>query len=183
MFVRAGASVATRLTEGPGRAHPHPMGPMGVTPSEANSIAAVIGLSVAPVFLLAGIGAILNVMTQRLARVIDRARAVEDALEAGEGAEAAARHRRELGALARRMRLVNAAITACTGAALAVCGVVALLFLSELSGARVASVIAALFVGAMAALVAGLSLLLVEISVAMRTVRVRTELMMETGEA
>jgi hypothetical protein len=35
-------------------------------------IARVIQLSVAPVFLLSGIGAMLSVMTNRLARVVDR---------------------------------------------------------------------------------------------------------------
>ena len=156
------------------------MGPMpGMMTSEAGSIAAVIQLSIAPVFLLAGIGAILNVMTQRLARVIDRARSVEAALEAGEGAAATARHRRELAALSRRMTLVNAAITFCTAAALAVCAVVALLFFGELLSLHAGAAIAVLFVAAMAMLMAGLACLLIEISVAMTTVRIRTELMME----
>ena len=45
--------------------------------SGITGIAHVIQLSVAPVFLLSGIGAMLAVMTNRLARVIDRARALE----------------------------------------------------------------------------------------------------------
>ena len=142
-------------------------------------IAAVIQLAVAPVFLLAGVGAILNVMTQRLSRVIDRARAVEAALEAGESLAAAARHRTELGALSRRMRLVNAAITACTVAALLVCCVVGALFVGELARLTVAPFVALAFVLAMTSLVVGLALLLMEIGVAMRSVRVRTELLME----
>ena len=142
-------------------------------------IAAVIQLAVAPVFLLAGVGAILNVMTQRLSRVIDRARAVEAALESGEDPSGAARHRAELGALSRRMTLVNAAITACTVAALLVCCVVGALFVGELAGLTVAPFVALAFVLAMTSLVVGLALLLMEISVAMRTVRVRAELLME----
>ena len=140
-------------------------------------VATVISLSVAPVFLLAGIGALLNVMTQRLARVIDRVRVVEDLLVSGEGEEDAARHRAELSALSLRMRLAGGAITACTGAALAVCGVVALLFLGALFSLGIGAAVAALFVAAMLALVAGLSVLLVEIAVASRTVRVRTDLL------
>lgn len=155
------------------------MTPMPLIVSDTGDIAAVIQLSVAPVFLLAGIGAILNVMTQRLARVIDRARAVELLLEEGESAEATTRHRRELAALARRMSLVNAAITTCTAAALAVCAVVALLFLGALFGWPAGTPVAVLFVGAMGMVVCGLSILLMEISVAMRSVRIRTELMME----
>ena len=45
--------------------------------SGITGIAHVIQLSVAPVFLLSGIGAMLAVMTNRVARVIDRARALE----------------------------------------------------------------------------------------------------------
>jgi len=45
--------------------------------SGITAVAHVIQLSVAPVFLLSGIGAMLAVMTNRLARVIDRARALE----------------------------------------------------------------------------------------------------------
>ena len=43
-------------------------------------IAHVIQLSVAPVFLLTSVGAILNVMANRLARIIDRARMLEQKL-------------------------------------------------------------------------------------------------------
>ncbi|WP_081871402.1 DUF2721 domain-containing protein [Parvularcula oceani] len=145
---------------------------------EHPAIATVIQLAVAPVFLLAGVGAILNVMTQRLSRVIDRARALEDLLEAGEGPEETARHQRELAALSRRMRLVNGAITCCAAAALTVCTVVALLFLGDLLALGLGVPIAVLFVTTMALLIAGLSLLLLEISVAMGSVRFRTELLM-----
>lgn len=144
---------------------------------DPGAVGQVIQLAVAPVFLLAGVGAILNVMTQRLARVIDRARVVESLLDAGEGEEAARRHRAELWALGRRMSVVNAAITCCTLAALTVCAVVALLFTGELFALSLFAPIAFLFVATMALLMLGLALLLVEISIAMRTVRVRTELL------
>jgi hypothetical protein len=42
-----------------------------------SSVAHTIQLAVAPVFLLAGIGGILNVIATRLARVVDRVRALE----------------------------------------------------------------------------------------------------------
>jgi hypothetical protein len=149
---------------------------------DPGAVGQVIQLAVAPVFLLAGVGAILNVMTQRLARVIDRARVVESLLEAGEGEEDARRHRAELWALGRRMSVVNAAITCCTAAALTVCAVVALLFIGELFALSLFAPIAFLFVATMVLLMLGLALLLVEISIAMRTVRVRTELLIGEGE-
>ncbi|HUD96751.1 MAG TPA: DUF2721 domain-containing protein [Woeseiaceae bacterium] len=39
-----------------------------------DAVAAIIELSVAPVFLLAGIGALLTVLSNRLGRITDRAR-------------------------------------------------------------------------------------------------------------
>ena len=43
----------------------------------ATDLAMIIQLSVAPVFLLAGIAGFLNVMSGRLGRIVDRARVVE----------------------------------------------------------------------------------------------------------
>ena len=48
---------------------------------DVGTLARVIQLSVAPVFLLTGIGTMLSVMTNRLGRVIDRARVLEARLE------------------------------------------------------------------------------------------------------
>ena len=43
--------------------------------NQIDQIAHVIQLSIAPVFLLTGVGTLLNVLSGRLARIIDRARA------------------------------------------------------------------------------------------------------------
>jgi hypothetical protein len=48
---------------------------MDATPTDIALIAHSIQLSVAPVFLLSGVGVLLGVLTNRLARVVDRARA------------------------------------------------------------------------------------------------------------
>lgn len=53
--------------------------------SSAADIAHLIQLAVAPVFLLAGIGSMLNVLAQRLARVVDRARRIESDFGSLEG--------------------------------------------------------------------------------------------------
>jgi hypothetical protein len=45
--------------------------------AEISTVAHVIQLAVAPVFLLTGIGAILSVITNRIARIVDRSRAIE----------------------------------------------------------------------------------------------------------
>ena len=51
------------------------VGPMPIASSHDR--VQIIQLSIAPVFLIAGIGTLLNVLTSRLARVVDRGRAIE----------------------------------------------------------------------------------------------------------
>ena len=50
-----------------------------------SDISHLIALSVAPVFLLAGVGSVLGVMAARLSRIVDRARVVEGGDWAGHG--------------------------------------------------------------------------------------------------
>lgn len=147
--------------------------------TETSDIAQIVQLAVAPVFLLAGIGAILNVVTSRLGRVVDRARFLEAALSGGGDPADDARMRQELATLDRRMVLAQRAIYLCSLAALLVCIVVATLFLSTLAHVNFGAVVASMFVIAMLSLIGGLTMFLIEISVATRTLRVRAELFMK----
>lgn len=144
------------------------------------TVANIIELAIAPVFLLAGIGGILNVLAHRLARVVDRARAVEAEYD---GLDEAARIRavREMAVLDRRMAVVNHAISACTASALFVCLVVAILFIADFADIRFGRPIAVIFVVAMALLIVGLVLFLYEIRLAMRSLRERRELHLKMG--
>jgi hypothetical protein len=150
----------------------------GSTP--VSTIAHFIQLSIAPVFLLAGVGAIMNVLATRLARVVDRVRRLEEDF-AGSCPEAQRLARSELGLLARRMKLVNGSITLCTASALFVCLVVAILFVGGLADINMGRPIALLFILAMALLVGGLVLFLMEVRMAARTLRVRYELLAPRG--
>lgn len=134
------------------------------------AIAHVIQLAIAPVFLLSGIGAMLAVLTNRLSRIVDRARRLEAGMSQM-AADAAARAHGELHALSRRARLVNAAITLCTITALIVASVIALLFLGAFLGRNVGMAIAWLFVTGMVSFVAGLLCFLREIFMATRFLR------------
>lgn len=127
--------------------------------SSITSVAHVIQLAVAPVFLLTGVGAILAVLVNRLGRVVDRFRALERS-------EAAATARVEMGILERRARLIHWAIGLCTGCALLVCIVIACLFLGSVTALDLSVPIAVLFVLAMLSLVAGLLCFLREIALA-----------------
>lgn len=127
------------------------------------TVAHVIGLAVAPVFLLTGVGTILNVMTSRLSRIIDRFRVLESMIPDG-NYEAA--YRDEMKILAHRERVIYWAISLCTLCALLVCVVIAALFVGSVMGVELTSLIALLFIAAMLALIAGLLILLREIYIA-----------------
>lgn len=135
------------------------------------AIASQIQLAVAPVFLLAGIGAILNVLANRLARVVDRARHVA---AASDSLDPVAREQAqiELRLLARRIKAANLAIICCTASALFVCVVVAVLFIAEPTRVGAARLIATLFIIAMALLISGLIIFLQEIRLAILSLRV-----------
>jgi hypothetical protein len=142
--------------------------------SDVSAVAHVIQLAVAPVFLLSGIGAMLAVMTNRLSRVIDRARVLEGRLDAATPAHAAL-VRADLNVLARRAMLVGRAITLCTTTALLVCTVIAVLFLSAFVRFDASIPIAVLFIAAMTTFFFGLLWFLREIFVATSNLRIRSQ--------
>lgn len=145
-----------------------------------STVAQLIQLAIAPVFLLAGIGAILNVLAHRLARVVDRARHLEAEFSSYDEAERG-RAGAELRLLDRRMTIANLAISACTASALFVCLVVAILFVADLGEYSFGRIVAALFVLTMALLIAGLLLFLYEVRLAMRSLRIRRALLPGAG--
>lgn len=139
--------------------------------SEVSAIAHVIQLAVAPVFLLSGIGAMLAVMTNRLSRVIDRARLLEGQLVGAEATVEAVLEA-ELATLSSRAKLVSKAITLCTATALLVCTVIAVLFLSAFLPFDASIPVALLFIAAMAAFFFGLLWFLREIFLATANLRI-----------
>ena len=138
---------------------------------EISPIAHVIQLSVAPVFLLSGIGAMLAVMTSRLGRIIDRACTLEAQLD-GASLDRVASIESDLDALTHRARLIGPAITLCTATALLVCTVIAVLFLSAFLHFDASVPVALLFIASMLAFFLGLSWFLREIHVATSTLRI-----------
>ena len=144
---------------------------MDTAPVEVVSIAHSIQFAVAPVFLLSGIGVLLGVLTSRLARVVDRARPLEERYAIAAPAEAQDLEQR-LRWLRHRARLMNLAITLSTISALLVAVVVALLFGSAFVRFSLALPVAALFIAAMAALVGALVAFLLEVQIATRMLRI-----------
>lgn len=142
------------------------------TISDVNTVAHAIQLSVAPVFLLTGIGAILSVLTNRLGRVIDRARILEARFDAAIQEEHRTLIRADLHTLATRAKLIGRAINLCTTTALLICTVIALLFLGVFLSLDPAIPVAILFIAAMLSMVIGLIMFLKEIFVATASLRI-----------
>lgn len=133
------------------------------------SIASVIQLAIAPVFLLTGVGAILNVLTNRLARIVDRARTLEAQL-ASAGDDVCIR--RELALLSRRGTLINWAISLSTVSIFLVCTVIVVLFVDAFLALNIPEVVAMLFIAAMLALIGGMLVFLHEIHLATASLRI-----------
>ena len=135
------------------------------------SIAHAIQLAIAPVFLLTGIGSLLSVMTSRLARVIDRARALERAWS-DLGAEQQTDVREELATLSHRAIVASWSINLGAFAALLICALIATLFVEAIAGINLRWLVGAMFIAAMVALSTGLLCFLREVHVAIHTLRI-----------
>ncbi|WP_337846023.1 DUF2721 domain-containing protein [Sphingomonas sp.] len=141
-----------------------------------STVAATIQISIAPVFLLAGIAGILNVLVGRMARVVDRARKLEQLHPVSTGAEHE-RHVWELRLIDRRLAIINTSIWLCVASGIAICLVVALLFGAEIVHLDIGVIVAAAFVMSMLLLTAGLVAFLFEVRLSVRAIRVREELL------
>jgi hypothetical protein len=148
---------------------------------QVSQVAQTIQLALAPVFLLAGIGAFLNVCVSRLSRIIDRARDVEKWVLTTRGKE----HDRMVGeirVLDRRMSVVNSAIFLSVASACAVCLVVILLFAGNLFDAHLGTPIAILFSLAMLLQAAAFATFILEIRLASRIIHIRNEVLFHKVE-
>ncbi len=138
---------------------------------QLSDVGHIIQLSVAPVFLLAGVGTNLMVLTNRLARIIDRSRVLEDRLDPENASYQQDCH--ELDVLYRRGHLINRAITLSTSCAFLICLVIAALFIGDALDIALNRLIACLFVLGMFALIGSFIYFLREIFIATRTLTLR----------
>jgi hypothetical protein len=136
---------------------------------QISDIGHIIQLSIAPVFLLTGVATKLGVLINRLGRIIDRTRVLEDRLRSGPDPE----YTEELEHLYKRSHLINYAITSSTACGLLICLVIAMLFLGDTTDLPLAHFIAGFFVLAMLALISSFVNLLREIFIASRHMRER----------
>ena len=137
---------------------------------QLEAISRAIQLAIAPVFLVTGVIALLSLLASRLARVIDRARALEKRLLESPQPDPVVEA--DLAMLARRASLMNWAIGLGTACALLVCSVIAALFLSAFLGIGLQLLVGWLFIAAMALLIAALLIFLGEVFLATSRLRI-----------
>jgi hypothetical protein len=157
------------------------MNPFTINQVPVTDIVHAIQLSLAPVFLLNGIGVLLSMLTSRLSRIVDRARDMEAGLATASPAEGRLIIVR-LSVTSRRARLMNRAITLSTVAALFIALVVALLFSSAFTPLPLTFVIALLFILSMSSLVGALWCFLIEVRIATAALRIGPATIPKTRE-
>ena len=139
------------------------------------AVSQMIQLAVAPAFLLVAVGSFLSVGTMRLGRVVDRARVLEVYVGDRHDEKNEASYRDELKALEGRMRAINMSIMFVTFAALIICCIIAVLFVSALLSVNSAIPLTVMFVVTTILLIIGFIFFLKEIFIATKTIRVHTE--------
>jgi hypothetical protein len=141
-----------------------------------STIAQTIQLSLAPVFMLAAIGQLLNVLAGRLSRVIDRARSLADRVEASTQPP----HVHliwELRLLDRRMSIINAALFLAVASAVMTGTVIALLFIANLVKLHLGPVVAIAFILAVTLLILCLFAFIVEVRLSLAANHVRRDIL------
>jgi hypothetical protein len=124
----------------------------------------VVQLSLAPAFLLGGIGAVMNVIMNRMVWIAGRIDKIEDLPHEAR----TLRHTLELGWLRVRRQRAQTAILFTTASAVMISAVIALLFIAAYIKAQIGTLIAAMWVLTMALLIIGLGYFLLETRLASR---------------
>jgi hypothetical protein len=141
-----------------------------MTPLSLDQLVPLLQVSIGPMILVSAVGLLLLTMTNRLARVVDRARLlareIRDAAEGDRG-----RLRGQLDILMSRARLIRSAI-ALAGLSVLLAGVLIIaLFLAKLLGFEVAWIICTLFIGCMASLVLAMTEFLRDVNLSLAALR------------
>ncbi len=138
--------------------------------TDINQITHVITLAIAPVFLLTAVGTIIGVLANRLARIVDRIRVLEErlhelTLEQVRPAKA------ELVNLRQRLRLIYFAVALAVFCALFVGLLIIVAFIDAFMSVNLATFVGILFIMAMVAFICSLVVFLREIFLAVANTR------------
>lgn len=133
-----------------------------------------IQLAVAPVFLLTAVAGMIGALTQRLARVIDRARVIHKEMgDASLSVSARAAYQDELMSIAKRGRFINVAMIFLVLCALMIGLTVLELFFAETTGGKLilSSFVLYTFVAGIGSFILALVSILIEVLIASYSIR------------
>lgn len=133
-------------------------------------IAQTIQLALAPVFVLVALGNIMNLLSSRLGRVVDRSRQLQERHAATAGPEHDAIVR-EIRLIDRRILLINRALLLLVTAGVCIGLTVVLLFIEELFATNLQPFAAGVFILSVALLMWALLLFLRETQIATASLR------------
>ncbi|WP_262032026.1 DUF2721 domain-containing protein [Microvirga sp. Mcv34] len=139
-------------------------------PSSLDSITHIIQVALTPIFLLSGIASLLNVFSNRLARVADKVNHLAQALESA-APEEAARLAALLSYQRRRSLVLDAAVVLGALGGGATSSATLVLFLGALRNSTVASLLFILFGFAIVCTIAALAAFVTEMLMASRSLR------------
>ena len=137
-------------------------------PGTLDDLTHILQLSITPVALISGVGLLLLSITNRLGRVIDRVRRIAAQRESGDREV----RREELTVLWRRARFLLLSIASIATSIFLAVLVVAVLFVMNLSGASLGTLVLVLFGLCLACLAASMSFFLGDIFLSIRWLRV-----------
>jgi hypothetical protein len=130
-----------------------------------------IQLAVAPVFLLTAVSAMIGTVAGRLARIIDRARLLEDRIEAAPQGDPMAAAYRELKQLRLRGRLVNTCVALLTFCAILIGLTIVALFLGETTEMQIFRIATIFFLSGVSCFLLALLCFLTETLIATRMLK------------
>ncbi len=127
----------------------------------------ILQTAIGPVILISGVGLLILSMTNRLARILDRTRALSPLLLTADPAQAGLVDQ-ELCVLWLRARTVRLAIALVAGSALAAALLIIILFFTAILRLEIAWLIVTVFVVCMGCLISGLIAFMVDINLSLK---------------
>lgn len=142
--------------------------------STLGDLTRIIQVAVGPVVLISGVGLLLLTMTNRMGRIVDRARSLVRELEAAEAIERS-RIVAQLAMLSRRARLVRTAVILGAGCVLLVAVLVGLVYLAALFDLSLMHLAGLVFLACMACLIGSMTAFMREIHVSLHALELEVE--------
>ncbi len=135
------------------------------------NIIPVIQAAISPAILISGIGLLMQSMSNRLGRIIDRTRKLMELKKAGERTVDA-----QIKIIWRRARLLRVSITLSAIGALSAAINIILIFLSATFDLKIDMAVIGLFIFGMASVIVALSVYIVEINQSLRAIELELEI-------